>query len=94
MAGDSLTLYNEIRCTTRKLPEKAMFALILTAAVLIYIFFGVSAFSMMKVASLADEADELLGRRVMRPRRVRTAARKMRFRLQRERISHFDHHHA
>ncbi|MES2530015.1 MAG: hypothetical protein V4636_03200 [Pseudomonadota bacterium] len=76
-----------------KLPERAMLVLIFTAAVLIYIFFGVSAFSMMKVASLADEADELLGRRVLKPRRVRAATRKMRFRLQRERISHFGHHH-
>lgn len=71
-----------------------MFALILTVAALIYIFFGVSAFSMMKVASLADEADEMLGRHVLKPRRVPAAARKMRFRLQRERTSHFDHHHA
>lgn len=72
-----------------------MFALILTAAALTYIFFGLSAFSMMKVASLADEADELLGRRTQRPRRVRAPARKMRFRAQRERNSHFGpHHHA
>lgn len=68
-----------------------MLAFILTTLAVVYFFFGISAFSMMKVASLADEADELLGRRAPQPRRVRGPARKMRFRLQRERIAHFGH---